>query len=113
MAAIATDTRESTTLEVAKVAQDAARRYMDESASIGRTFVAAWGATVQAGLRTAFDLQNAVIQASRTILDASAQANRNWFDQGADSMRKSQDATAKLMASGLDMVESIMPKARM
>ncbi len=105
------DTMRSST-EAARVAQDAARRYMEESAAIGRTYFNAWSATAQAGLRTAFDLQNTVIQASRTMLDATNQANRNWFDQTVESVHKGQDATARLMTAGLDMVDSAMPRTR-
>ncbi len=98
--------------EAARAAWEAARRYMDESATIGRTYISAWTASAQAGLRTAMDLQNAMIQASRTVLDAMAQANRSWFDQSAESVRKAQDATARFVAAGVDMMDSAMPRPR-
>ncbi len=105
------DTMKSST-EAARIAQDAARRYMEESVTIGRTFFTAWSAGAHAALRTAFDLQNTAIQASRTMLDATNQANRSWFEQAADSIHKGQDATARLVSAGIDMVESAMPRAR-
>lgn len=108
--ATVTETMESTTIEATKLAQDAARRYMDESAAIGRVYFANWTAGAQAGLRVAFDIQNAMMQASRTVLDASAQANRSWMDQAADSVRKGQDAAAKLVAASFDTMGSSMPK---
>ncbi len=107
-----TDTRDTSTAEAVKVAQDAARRYMDESASIGRTFYTAWSGAVQGGMRTTFDLQNAMIQASWTVLDATCVATRGWFDQTAEAIHKSQDATIKMMASGFGLAESTMPRPR-
>jgi hypothetical protein len=101
---------ESTTIEATKLAQDAARRYMDESAAIGRTYFVNWAASAQAGLRMAFDVQNAMIQATRTMVDATAQANRSWMDQTAESVRKGQEATAKIVAAGFDSMGSAMPK---
>lgn len=107
-----TDTRENGAAEAIKVAQDAARRYADESASIGRIYFSTWFATTQASMRTTFEVQNAVMQASRAVLDSAAQANSKWIDQAAESMRKSQDATAKLINAGVEVMESAMPKPR-
>lgn len=110
--ATVTETMENTTIEATKLAQDAARRYMDESAAIGRTYFSNWAAATQASMRIAFDVQNAMIQASRSIMDAATQANRNWFDQGADAVRKGQDAMGKTVTAGFDALDSAMPKAR-
>jgi hypothetical protein len=107
-----TDARDNSTAEAVKAAQDAARRYLDESSSISRIYFTAWSAAAQVGLRTAFDLQNAMVQSSRALLDAANQANRNWFDQAAEAVRKGQDASVKLVAAGFDMVESSVPKGR-
>lgn len=107
-----TETMENTTIEATKLAQDAARRYMDESVAIGRTYFTNWTAAAQVGMRIAFDVQNAMVQASRSIMEASAQANRSWFDQGTESVRKGQDATAKMVAAGFDAMTSAIPKAR-
>lgn len=110
--ATVTETMESTTIEATKAAQDAARRLMDESATIGRTYFSNWAVAAQASMRIAFDVQNAMIQASRSMMEATAQANRSWFDQGADSVRKGQDATTKMVAAGFDAMGSAIPKAR-
>ena len=110
--ATVTETMERSTIEATKLAQDAARRYMDESAAIGRTYFTNWAAAAQAGMRIAFDVQNAMIQASKSMMEATTQANRNWFDQGADSVRKGQDAITKTVAAGFDAMDSSMPKAR-
>lgn len=106
------DTKENGAVEAVKVAQDAARRYMDESAAIGRTYFNAWAASAQASMRTAFDLQIAMLQASRGVVDAAAKANRDWLDQAADSVKKSQEAAAKLASAGVDVIETAMPKPR-
>jgi hypothetical protein len=110
--ATVTETMENTTIEAAKIAQDAARRHLDESTAVGRTYFSSRATAAQAGIRVAFDLQNAMIQASRTMMDASTQANRAWFDQTAEMARKNQDTTAKLITAGLDVAGSAIPKAR-
>jgi hypothetical protein len=107
-----TENIESSTIEATKLAQEAARRYMDESTAIGRTYFDNFAASAQAGLRLAFDIQNAMIQASRVMMDATVQANRTWLDQTAGTIRKGQDATAKLVATGFDVAASSMPKGR-
>ena len=109
---MAADTAKSTTVEAVKFVQDAADRYLDESASISRAYFAAWSAATQAGLRTTFQLQNSAIQATRTVADAVVQANLSWFDQTAESIRKSQEATSKVVASGIGIMESALPKAK-
>lgn len=111
MATIATESKDNAT-QATRIAQDAARRYMDESAAISRTYFNAWRAAMQAGLRTGYDLQNAMIQAWRTMFDASCQASHDWIDQTSESVRKSEDATARMVAAAFDIVESTMPKAR-
>lgn len=107
-----TENIESSTVEATKLAQEAARRYVDETTAIGRTYFNSWAAATHAGLRLAFDVQNAMIQASRMMMDATTQANRTWLDQTADTVRKGQEATAKLVSTGFDMTASAMPKGR-
>lgn len=97
------------TAEAVKVAQDAARRYLDESVAMNTSYFNAWTASTQAALRTAFDLQNANLQAWRTAFDATLQANRSWFDQTAELMRKNQEVTVKLVAAGFGLAESALP----
>jgi hypothetical protein len=58
----------------------------------------------------AFDVQNAMVQASRTMAEATTQANMAWMNQAAESVRKNQEATTKLVAAGLDAMGSAMPK---
>lgn len=110
--ATVTETMENSTIEATKLAQEAARRYMDESAAIGRTYFSNWVAATQTGMRIAFDVQNAMIQASRSMMEATTLANRNWYDQGADAVRKGQDAMAKTVTAGFDAIDSAMPKTR-
>lgn len=108
----AADAKKTSAVEEMRVAQDAVRRYMDESESISRMYFDIWAATSQATLRTAFELQNTSIQAWRTMLDSTAQANRGWIEQAAESVRKNQEATGKVMAAGFDLMESMLRSAR-
>ena len=90
----------------------AAKTYMSETASLGKTYFDAWVATAQAGLRSAFDIQNAAMQTSRVMFDAAVQADRFWLDQAAESVRKSQDAAAKLASVAVGLAESGIPNGR-
>lgn len=111
--ATVSDVSRNTTAEAAQAAQEAVRKYLDESTTLGRSTLTTWAATTQAGLRTAFELQNATVQASRALFDSTIQANRAWMDQAAESMRKSQEVTAKLVAAGFNLVESATQNGRM
>ncbi|MBI4320263.1 MAG: hypothetical protein HY675_17370 [Chloroflexi bacterium] len=100
------------TAEAVKVAQDAARRYLDESVATNATYFSAWAASAQAALRTAFELQNAGLQTWRGLLDATSQANRSWLDQSAELIRRNQDVTAKMLAACFGLAESTLPRGR-
>ncbi len=101
-----------TAAEAAQTAQEAFRRYVDDSSALARTYLRAWNAGAQASLRIAFLQQNALMQATRTVIDAGAQANREWMDQAMESTRVLQDATSRLVAAGFEMADSAMPGAR-
>ncbi len=102
----------SSPAEAAQVAQETMRRYLDESVTLGRTYLGVWTATAQANLRATFDLQNVALQVSRGLFDSAVQANRVWLDQAADSLCKGQDATAKVITASLGLVESALPNGR-
>jgi len=108
----ATDATKGSPAEAMKVAQDAVRRYMDESEAISRMYFDIWAAATQAAMRTGFELQNSSIQAWRSMIDSSAQANRGWMDQTTEMVRKSQDASGKVMTAGIDLMESMIRSAR-
>jgi hypothetical protein len=99
----------TSTAEAPKAAQDAMRRYMAESTSIGRSYITVWSATAQANMRAAFDLQNATMRAWRAIFESAVKTNPAVFDQVAESVRKSQDATIKMVAAGFSLMESALP----
>lgn len=98
-----------TTRESAKnaaSAQDAVARYMDESAAIGRTYLATWSSAQQSGLQTAFELQNAVMEAAQSVWDASVKANLSLFDEWAKAVAEGQAAMAKLVSEGTSMLDN-------
>ena len=101
-----------TTTESAHTAQEAARRYMEESAALGRAFVNAWTSSVQVGTKAAFLQQSAMIQATQAMADTMAQANHDWLEQTAIWVRAVQDSTARLVNAGAEMVGSVIPSSQ-
>ena len=98
------------TAKNAASAQDAFVRYADELAGVGKAYLSAWSSTQQLSLQTAFQLQNAAIQASQAMLDASAQANLSLFDEWAKAVADGQVAMTKLLATGVSMLDNAMPR---
>lgn len=90
-------------------AQDAAARYMDELAGVGRTLFGVWSSSQQANLQTAFQLQNSLIEATGAVWNASARANLSLFEEWSKAVAESQAATARLAAAGMSMFDSPAP----
>jgi hypothetical protein len=107
-----TDNAKDATTEAVKIAQEAARRYLDESLAINASYLNAWTASANAALRSSFEMQNAGLQAWRTVFEAGLQANRSLFDQTIELVRKNQDVTAKIVATGIGLAESAFPRGR-
>jgi hypothetical protein len=90
-------------------AQDALRHYLDELTEIAHTYFTVWNATAQAGMRATFDLQNAWVQAGKTMLDTTTQAGHAMLDQWASSLQQQQTATTNLVAANGRLVEASLP----
>lgn len=95
--------------EATQIAQDAVWWYVDQAAVIGRNNLALWAAASQAGLRTAFGLQNASVEIWRALFDSAVQADRTWFDQATASVRRGQDATLQLVAAAFGLSRPSCP----
>lgn len=93
----------------AKVAQDALGQYANELADATRVYLVEWMATQQAGLRVSYDLQNAMILASRNMLDATSQASRALVEQWTEAAQRNQITLANLVAAGARMLEGAIP----
>lgn len=91
--------------------QEAFRRYLDEAMDANRAYLAAWAAVQQAGLRVAFDLQNAMVQASRSLFESGVQANQTLLGKLAESAQQMQATTGSVVAAWTKLAEASLPGA--
>jgi hypothetical protein len=83
------------TAETAQATVQAGRRYLDQTSQLNRDLVALWSATAEAGLQTAFDVQNAAVASGQAWLDASATFTKDAYTRFADVTRQAQATTLK------------------
>ena len=76
---------------------DVANEMIERSTAATKTYTAAASAATIAGLRTAFDLQNGFIAASRSVIDAAVEANAKFVDQAMGAIKAHQAETTKLV----------------
>jgi hypothetical protein len=100
------DTPKGMPPDSASLAQDAFRRFVDDSTALGRSVFAAWSAASQASLQASFELQNASLQASRALMDSGVKASNALLDQATDSVRKGQEATTRIVTASLNLADS-------
>jgi hypothetical protein len=104
-----------TTRETAKSAasaQDAAARYLDESAGLSRAYFNVWSAAQKANLQTAFQLQNTLVQASQAMVDATTQASFLMFDELVKVVASGQESMSKLAAATASIGDASVPGKR-
>ncbi len=87
--------------------QDTFRRYLDRSADTNRTYLAVWDAVQQVGLHATFHFQNAVIQASQTMLGATLPASPEPDRQRPGSGRLWPEATLKVTRRGIRLIPAL------
>jgi hypothetical protein len=98
------------TAKTAASAQDAAGRLLDEMARVSQAYYAAWTAAQNNSMQTAFQLQNAAIEASQTLSKATIQANLSLFDEWVKMVSTGQEAASKLAAASLAIAESAVTR---
>ncbi len=93
--------------DTARVAWDAARRYLEGSASLGQRSYADGSTTLQGGLEAALFLQEALFQSSQALLATMLQASSFWINQTAEIVLNSQIAAAGVIGAALEMAGSL------
>jgi antirestriction protein ArdC len=91
---------------------DASRAAYDELLPVNRALFAAWTAGVEASLRTSFDLQNRVLEASQAVFEAAAAANREYLRQADDNVRRAQQTTVEGWQAGVRAAEKLVSASR-
>ena len=86
---------------------ESVRKYLDESATAGQTYIAAVSAALQAGLRTQYELQSAAFQTTRSLADSLTQAVTQ-----ANPLHKSKPATAMLPLPSASLCRNTTPRPK-
>ncbi len=79
--------------ETAKASIEAARSYLDETSTLGRDLLGTWSTQSEAVLKTAFDAQNAAIDAGLGLFDLGVKGNRQAVAQFSEIVKRTQQAT--------------------
>jgi hypothetical protein len=78
--------------ETAKASIEAARSFADDSAVLGRDLLGTWSTQSEAILKTAFDAQNAAIEAGLGMFDLGVKGNREAVAQFSELVKRTQKA---------------------
>jgi hypothetical protein len=89
---------------------ETAREMIEKGSAAGRQYAAAVSAATVAGLCSAFDIQNSLIAAGRSVTDATVAANAKLADKIVETIKSGQaeatrlaEAGAKLATDALDI----------
>ena len=79
--------------ETAKASIEAARSYADDSSALSRDLLGTWSVQSESVLKTAFDAQNAAIDAGLGLFDLGVKSNRQAVAQFSELVKRTQKAT--------------------
>ena len=79
--------------ETAKASIEAARSYADDSGALSRDLLGTWSVQSESVLKTAFDAQNAAIDAGLGLFDLGVKSNRQAVAQFSELVKRTQKAT--------------------
>ena len=79
--------------ETAKASIEAARSFADDSGVISRDLLGTWSVQSESILKTAFDAQNAAIDAGLGMFDLGVKSNREAVAQFTELVKRTQKAT--------------------
>src|SRR5437764_420806 len=89
------------TLQGAQDAMQTTRAYLAESTEANRKLFQAYAQGVEAALKGGIEVQNAVVAAGQSILDASTTSSRNVLQQWTEIAREAQQAMLDLWQAGV------------
>ena len=90
--------------ETAKASIEAARSFADDSNAFGRDLLGTWSTQSESVLKTAFDAQNAGIDAGLGLFDLGLKGNREAVEQFSEIVKRTQKATLESWQSTVKMV---------
>jgi hypothetical protein len=90
--------------ETAKASFEATRSYVGETSVIGREMLENWSTQGEAVLKSAFDAQNAAIDAGLGLFDLTFKGNRKAVEQFSTIVQRTQKATLESWQSAVKAV---------
>jgi hypothetical protein len=99
------------TLQGAQDAMRTTRAYLAESTEANRTLFQAYAQGVEAALKGGFEVQNAVVAAGQSVLDASTTSSRNVVQQWTEIAREAQQAMLDLWQAGVGAGDKMLTSA--
>jgi hypothetical protein len=77
-----------------------ARQTTEHNMQMSQQLAEIWTTSVEANMKAAFDLQNAAIAASRSLMEATGSQSPTFFQQWTDMVHQAQQATLDAWKAG-------------
>jgi hypothetical protein len=98
--------------ETAKASIEAARSYADDSNALSRDLLGTWSVQSESILKTAFDAQNAAMDAGLGMFDLGLKSNRQAVAQFSDLVKRTQKATLETWQTTVKMATKATETAK-
>jgi hypothetical protein len=99
------------TLQSAQDTMRTTRAYLEESTEANRKLFNAYAQGVEAALKGGFEVQNAVLAAGMSFLDASTNSSRNVVQQWTEVTRQAQQATLEAWQASVGAGDKMLASA--
>ena len=98
--------------ETAKASIEAARSFADDSNALSRDLLGTWSVQSEAVLKTAFEAQNAAMDAGLGLFDLGVKGNRQAVEQFSEIVKRTQKATLESWQATVKMATKATEAAR-
>jgi hypothetical protein len=96
------------TLQGAQDAMRTTRAYMVESTEGNRKLFTAYARGVEAAIKGSFEVQNALMAAGMSFLDASTNSSRDVVQQWTEATQQAQQATLEVWQAGVSAGDGLL-----
>ena len=107
----ATSEASQRTLLSAQDAMRTTRAYLEEATEGNRKLFTAYARGIEAAIKGGFEVQNALMAASMSFLDASTNSSRNVVQQWTEIAHEAQQATLELWQAGVGAGDKMLGSA--
>jgi len=98
--------------ETAKASIEAARSFADDSNALSRDLLNTWSVQSESVLKTAFDAQNAAMDAGLGLFDLGVKGNRQAVEQFSEIVKRTQMATLESWQATVKMATKATETAK-